>query len=218
MARSLTLAAALAAGLSTAGVTAPAHADTAIFAGGCFWCVESDFDKVPGVTETVSGFIGGTTENPTYETYHDGHHREAVKITYDPAKVGYDQLVDVLLHSIDVTDAGGQFCDRGHGYSSAIYPVSEEQAKTAREVEAKAQEQLGAEIVTPVEAVTSPDKFTAAGEYHQNYHQSEDRILTRFGIKMKKDAYKRYRNGCGRDQQVRKIWGPHAFEGLPGHS
>ena len=218
MTRSLKFAAALSLALSGTAISAPAFADIAIFAGGCFWCVESDFDKVPGVTNTVSGYIGGETENPNYDTYISGGHREAVKITYDPQTVTYEELVDVLLKSVDVTDDGGQFCDRGFGYTSAIYPVSQGQADEAKAVKAKAQEQLGEMIVTPIEPVTSPSEFTAAEDYHQNYYKSDDRILSRFGFGTKAKAYKGYREGCGRDEKVRKIWGDSAFAGIPGMS
>ena len=109
----------------------PASADTAIFAGGCFWCVESDFDAVPGVTSTVSGYIGGKTDNPTYRNHSATGHREAVKIDYDPAKVSYEQLVSTFFRTIDPVDANGQFCDRGHSYSTAVYALDKKQAAAA---------------------------------------------------------------------------------------
>ncbi|RLQ89061.1 peptide-methionine (S)-S-oxide reductase MsrA [Notoacmeibacter ruber] len=217
MARPFKLALVLAIALPGAGFATSALAETAIFAGGCFWCVESDFDKVPGVQETISGYIGGTTDNPTYKTYGSGGHREAVKITYDAQKVSYDQLVDALLHSIDVTDDGGQFCDRGHGYSSAIYPLSAEQAKTAEEVKAQAEQQLGQTIVTPVEQPVSSADFTAAEDYHQNYYQKDDFKLSPGGLTAKA-AYKYYRAACGRDDRIRDVWGEEAFRGIPGLS
>src|SRR5690606_24858739 len=130
-----------------------ASAETAIatFAGGCFWCVESDFDHVPGVLDTVSGYTGGTLQNPTYRN-HAGH-REAVRITYDPAKVTYQRLLHVFWRSVDPTDKHGQFCDRGHSYSTAIYANSEEQLEQA--LASKAQlEKSGrpdGSIATPIE-------------------------------------------------------------------
>ena len=108
--------------------------DKAIFAGGCFWCVESDFDKVPGVVATISGYTGGKTENPTYEQVSaDGTgHYEAVEITYDPAKVGYEALLTAFWHSVDPTDGGGQFCDRGHSYKTAVFVANEKQRERGR--------------------------------------------------------------------------------------
>lgn len=211
------LAAALALALSGAGFSTPAFAETAIFAGGCFWCVESDFDKVDGVTETVSGYIGGTTANPTYKTYEAGGHREAVRITYDPAKVSYGELVGILLRSIDVTDDGGQFCDRGYGYTSGIYPLSPEQAAEAEKAKSAAAGELGATIVTPVEAVVTADAFTDAEEYHQDYYMKDDFRLSPGGVTAKA-AYKYYRAACGRDDRVRDVWGDAAFQGIPGMS
>ena len=118
-----------------AGAAGAASAATAVatFAGGCFWCVESDFDKVPGVLETVSGYTGGTVENPTYEAVTEGNtgHYEAVRITYDPAKVSYEELLDVFWHSVDPTDAGGQFCDRGDSYRTAVFFHDPEQKRAA---------------------------------------------------------------------------------------
>ena len=107
---------------------------TAIFAGGCFWCVEADMDKVPGVTETVSGYAGGKTKNPTYENHERGGHREVVRIEFDPDVISYRELVVTFLRTIDVTDAGGQFYDRGHSYTTAIHALNEAQATTARVV------------------------------------------------------------------------------------
>ncbi|WP_114389953.1 peptide-methionine (S)-S-oxide reductase MsrA [Notoacmeibacter marinus] len=217
MARRQFAAAAIALTLSGTTLAAPAFADTAIFAGGCFWCVESDFDKVDGVTETVSGYVGGTTDNPTYKTYEAGGHREAVRITYDPAKVSYGELVGILLRSIDVTDDGGQFCDRGQGYTSGIYPLSAEQETEAEKAKAAAAEELGGQIVTPVEPVTAKDAFTDAEEYHQDYYMKDDFRLSPGGVTAKA-AYKYYRAACGRDDRVREVWGDNAFKGIPGLS
>ena len=193
---------------------APARADTALFAGGCFWCVESDMDQVEGVTATVSGYAGGTSENPTYRDYSKSGHREVVEITYDPAKVSYAELVDIFLHSVDVTDAGGQFCDRGRSYSTAIFALNETQAREAASVKAKAEKELGSTIVTPVEGAA---KFWPAEDYHQDYYLSDKRTLTRFGYITRADAYKNYRKACGRDAAVRAVWGKSAYKGIAGH-
>ncbi len=146
--------AALALGLLCAGTAAAASAEMAaktesvILAGGCFWCVESDFDKVPGVLETVSGYAGGTFPNPTYER-HPGH-REVVRVTYDPAKVTFPQLVSYFWRTIDPLDGGGQFCDRGEAYTTAIYALSPEQAEQANQSKAQVEGVLGKKLATPV--------------------------------------------------------------------
>ncbi|WP_321343451.1 peptide-methionine (S)-S-oxide reductase MsrA [Breoghania sp.] len=213
--RGATVAAALALTLAAPVLSAaPARAETALFAGGCFWCLEADMDHVDGVTATVSGYAGGSSENPTYRNYSKSGHREVVEITYDPAKVTYAELVDIFLHSVDVTDGGGQFCDRGRSYSTAIYALNEEQAGVAAEVKAKAEAELGSTIVTPVEGAA---KFWPAEDYHQDYYLSKTRMLSRFGYVTRADAYKGYRKGCGRDATVRAVWGKSAYKGIAGH-
>lgn len=177
----------------------PASAETAIFAGGCFWCVESDFDHVAGVTDTVSGYIGGENENPTYKN-HPGH-VEAVRIEFDPAKVSYKQLVDAFFRSVNPTDPGGQFCDRGHSYTTAIFATSAEQKKTAETAKAEAQQELGKEIVTPI---ADAPQFWDAEDYHQNYYKKNP-IRYRF-----------YRSSCGRNATVEDLWGDAAYRGI-GH-
>jgi peptide-methionine (S)-S-oxide reductase len=185
-----------------------AQADTAIFAGGCFWCVESDFDKVPGVTATISGFTGGSVKNVTYEQVSEGGtgHYEAVKITFDPGRVSYEELVRLFFRSVDPTDAGGQFCDRGDSYRTAIFAKGGQKA-IAEKVKAEAEAALGRKIVTPVK---SAGAFYAADEYHQNYYQQSDIVLTRRGPKSKASAYKFYRKSCGRDARVSELWGSEA--------
>ena len=202
----------LAALLMLSGATGqPAKAETAIFAGGCFWCVESDFDKVKGVTSTISGYAGGTLENPTYKN-HQGH-REAVKIEFDPAVVSYDTLVSYFLRTIDVTDDGGQFCDRGESYTSEVFTTSAGQKTMAEKALAEAGKALGKKIATPVRAATT---FIMAEDYHQNYHLGENRVLTRFGYIKQSDAYERYRKACGRNAQVKKVWGAAAYSHVAG--
>lgn len=176
--------------------------ETAIFAGGCFWCVESDFDHVPGVLKTVSGYTGGHTKNPTYKkvAYEKTGHREAVEITYDPAKVTYDQLLTVFWHSVDPTDAGGQFCDRGVPYETAVFVANAEQRRIAEASKATAMKSLGQTIVTKIEDATT---FYPAEDYHQDYY-------TKNPVR-----YKLYRWNCGRNQQVEKIWGDKAYTGIP---
>ncbi len=175
----------------------------AIFAGGCFWCVESDFDKVPGVLETISGYTGGHTKNPTYKevSYKETGHYEAVKIIYNPKKVSYAKLVHIFWRTVDPTDAGGQFCDRGSSYRTAIFPVNEQQDRIAKasKKEEQTNGKLKGRIVTPI-LMAKP--FYKAEEYHQNYY------------KLNKVRYKYYRYSCGRDQKIRALWGTQAHKGL----
>jgi len=175
----------------------------AVFAGGCFWCVESNFEYVDGVSEAVSGFSGGTSPNPTYKRH--GDHIEAVEVTYDADKVSYETLVDLFLRSSDVVDEGGQFCDRGHTYTTGIFAKGAN-AKTAQAVIDKhnASGKLPSAIVTPI---LKPSKFFAVDAYHQDYAKSEEKVLTRRGVMTKAKAYKFYRKGCGRDKRVKQLWG-----------
>jgi peptide-methionine (S)-S-oxide reductase len=183
-----------------------AKTETAVFAGGCFWCVESDFDKVKGVISTISGYAGGTMKNPTYND-HEGN-QEAVKVEFDPDIVPYDKLVAGFLRTIDVTDDGGQFCDRGDSYVSAIWTMNDAQKAAAEKAVKDAEAVLGKKIVTPVKPFTT---FTDAEDYHQNYHLGENRIFTRFGWVKQSYAYEQYRLGCGRDEQVKAVWGNQAY-------
>jgi peptide-methionine (S)-S-oxide reductase len=179
-----------------------------VVAGGCFWCVESDFEKVPGVIEAVSGYAGGTTRNPTYKQVKTGTtgHLEVVEIEFDPKVVTRREILDLFLRSVDPLDAGGQFCDRGESYTTAIFAGSGQKADALAAV-AAAERALGKTIVTPVRDAA---RFYAAEDYHQDFYKSETRVLTRFGPKTKADAYKRYREGCGRDKRVRAVWGAEA--------
>lgn len=182
--------------------------ETLTVAGGCFWCVEADFEKVIGVKEAVSGFMGGTVENPTYKQVVRGGtgHLEAVQITYDPGQVNADTLLALFFRSIDPTDAGGQFCDRGPTYATAIF-ATPDQTAAAEQAKAQAQADLGQTIVTPI---LSASEFYPADSYHQDYYKQSGLILTRFGPKSKANAYKAYRNACGRDQRVKQLWGSAA--------
>ncbi len=183
--------------------------ETAVLAGGCFWCVEADFEKVRGVVDAVSGFAGGTVANPTYRQVTRGGtgHREVVEITFNPTEVSYGQILDLFLRSIDPLDAGGQFCDRGFSYSPAIYAQTPAQAAAADAAVDRAEAALGRGISVPVEAAAT---FYAAEEYHQDYYRKDDVILTRFGPQSKAAAYKKYRAACGRDDRVQQVWGAAA--------
>jgi peptide-methionine (S)-S-oxide reductase len=198
--------------LASAAPFMPAQAETAILAGGCFWCVESDLEKLPGVRDVMSGYGGGSTQNPTYKNYERGGHREVVQVDFDESKISYGELVGIFLRTVDVTDPGGQFCDRGFGYSTAIYPQNDKQASEAKAQIDKAQKTLGGKVVTPIEAAAA---FWPAEEYHQGYYKSDARTLTRFGYVTRATAYKGYRKACGRDARVKSVWGSEAFKGLP---
>ena len=183
--------------------------ETILVAGGCFWCVEADFEKVPGVIEAVSGFAGGTVENPSYRQVVRGGtgHLEVVEITYDPTQVSQDRLFDLFFRSIDPTDDGGQFCDRGDTYRTAIFVDSDSARQAAEAAKARAQAELGQPIVTPIR---EDAPFYPAEAYHQDYYKQNAVILTRFGPKRKSEAYKAYRDACGRDAQVEALWGENA--------
>ncbi|MFK7754911.1 MAG: peptide-methionine (S)-S-oxide reductase MsrA [Sedimentitalea sp.] len=186
-----------------------ADTQTLTVAGGCFWCVEADFEKVPGVIEAVSGYTGGKTKSPTYKQVTGGGtgHLEAVQITFDASVISRETLLNMFLRSVDPTDAGGQFCDRGQSYSTAIFVSGASEKALANQVKSAAQTALGQKIVTPVLAETP---FYAAEAYHQDYYKSSKRILTRFGPAKKSVAYKKYRKACGRDSRVRQLWGTAA--------
>ena len=194
------------------GLMAQAHlakAETAVLAGGCFWCVESDFERVPGVSKVVSGFTGGTTANPTYKQVTGGNtgHYEAVQITFDPGRVSYDQILHMFLRSVDPTDAGGQFCDRGDSYRTAIFANGAAQQASAKAAIAQAQADLGRNIVTPV---VGASRFYRAEAYHQDYYKGTKIVITRRGPKSQANAYQFYRNACGRDARVEALWGSTA--------
>ena len=178
-------------------------------AGGCFWCVEADFEKVTGVEEVVSGYTGGTVENPTYKQVTRGGtgHYEAVEIRYDADQVSARQLLDLFFRSIDPTDAGGQFCDRGESYRTAIFVSDSAERQQARAAKAAAERELGQSIVTPI---LDAGPFYEAEAYHQDYYKGQDRILTRRGIETKAEAYDFYRDACGRDARIRQLWGDDA--------
>ncbi|KEJ90661.1 peptide-methionine (S)-S-oxide reductase MsrA [Sulfitobacter donghicola] len=207
--KSFALAGLIAIGLfAQASPSAAAGSETLTVAGGCFWCVEADFEKVKGVKEAVSGFAGGKAANPTYKQVTSGGtgHYEAVQITFDPDVVSAGQLLDMFFRSVDPTDAGGQFCDRGASYRTAIFATPSQKAAAIKSKE-KAQSDLGQKIVTPVLGAA---KFYPADAYHQDYSKSKKIVVTRFGPKSKANAYKAYRNACGRDQRVKELWGSAA--------
>jgi peptide-methionine (S)-S-oxide reductase len=196
----LGLATAMTLTLAPAGLGArAADTETAIFAGGCFWCVESDFDHVKGVSRTTSGYIDGKGENPTYEDYTSGSFREAVEIEFDPSVVSYDELLKTFFRTVDPTDGGGQFCDRGHAYSTAVYTTDQTQMAEAEKAKAEAGEELGKQIATEIKPAP---KFWDAEGYHQDYYKKNP------------FRYKYYRFSCGRDKRVEQLWGKDAHYGI----
>ncbi|MEO0634410.1 MAG: peptide-methionine (S)-S-oxide reductase MsrA [Pseudomonadota bacterium] len=208
-AKTITLGILIVVGMIAQAKTARASAtETLTVAGGCFWCVEADFEKVTGVREVISGFTGGTVENPTYKQVVRGGtgHVEAVQIIYSPAEVSVETLLSLFFRSVDPTDAGGQFCDRGATYATAIF-AGPGQMAAAQQAKADAQAELGQPIVTPIQPAT---EFYPAGEYHQDYYKQSQVIFTRFGPRSKAKAYKAYRDACGRDDRVRQLWGDTA--------
>jgi len=176
-------------------ITPPSWAETAIFAGGCFWCVEADFEKLNGVTAAVSGFTGGTLENPTYSGNHEGHY-EAVRITYDPEVISYQSLLVNFWTNIDPFDDSGQFCDKGSSYRTAIFVANEEQKQLAEKSKAEVVKNFpDQEVVTPILNATTFYPIKGSESYHQDYYK-------KFPVR-----YKFYRWNCGRDQRLQEIWG-----------
>lgn len=174
-------------------------AETAIFAGGCFWCMEGPFEKLPGVISVISGYTGGKEKNPTYEDVGYGRtgHRESVLITYDPKKIDYAKLLGTYWRQIDPTDNGGQFADRGNQYRAAIYYKNDAQKKLAQEFKDK----IGAsgKFSSPIAVEILPaSEFYPAEEYHQDYYKKNP------------THYKQYRKGSGREDYVNKTWGEEA--------
>lgn len=173
---------------------------TAVFTGGCFWCVESDFDKVPGVISTTSGYTGGTTPNPTYEQVGSGTtgHAESVEIKFDPSKVSYKQLVEHFWRTIDPTTKDREFCDVGTPYRTAIFAQNAEQLKIAEASKAALEKSkpFSAPIVTEV---VKGGSFYPAEDYHQNYYKKNP------------IRYKYYRYRCGRDVRLKQLWGDQAI-------
>ena len=168
--------------------------DTATFAGGCFWCMTPPFEKLKGVEKVLAGYTGGTGANPTYHDYEEKGHIEAVEVSYDPAQVTYQELLDVYWRQVNPTDSGGQFCDRGSQYRPAIFYHNEEQKKIAEQ----SKEALGksGKYQKPVTAeIIAAATFYPAEEYHQDYYKKNPL------------QYKFYRFKCGRDQFLEKIWG-----------
>jgi peptide-methionine (S)-S-oxide reductase len=185
--------------LAAAGIAGSARAETqsAIFAGGCFWCVEEAFDAVPGVVATTSGYTGGTVANPTYRAVSAGGtgHFEAVKVDYDAARVSYDQLLETFWRNIDPFDPTGQFCDKGSSYRSGVFVATEQERAAAETTKAA----IATRFDMPVATEILPEQaFYPAEDYHQNFYQTNPA------------RYKYYKWGCGRAQRLEEIWGKPA--------
>ncbi len=207
--RGLAMSAALGIAAVFGAPQAAAQTETAIVAGGCFWCVESDFRRLDGVSDVVVGYIGGETENPTYREVVSGGtgHLEAAKITFDTGVIDYDRILHLFFRSIDPLDAGGQFCDRGESYTTAIFVENEDERASAEAAKAEAENELGEQVVTPIR---DAGEFYEAEEEHQNYANSSAITMTRFGPRTRSSAYSLYRESCGRDDRVAELWGDDA--------
>lgn len=171
----------------------------AVLAGGCFWCIEKDFEYVRGVTDVISGYTGGSNANPTYKNHTKYGHREVVRITYDDSKISYGELLEIFWRTVDPTDGGGQFCDRGHSYTTAVYALDAEQLEVAKSSKKQAEAALGIPFATELALA---QKFTPSEEYHQDYYKKNPA------------RYKYYRFACGRDKAVKKLWGKAAYKGV----
>lgn len=175
----------------------PARADTAVFAGGCFWCMEKPFEELDGVASVVSGFSGGTVPDPTYDevsTQTTGHY-EAVQVVYDPEAVPYDTLLQVYWHNVDPLDDGGQFCDRGAPYRPALFVRTPAERAAAEATKAALEARFGQPVVVPV---LDAAPFYAAEAYHQDFYRTNP------------GHYQRYRDGCLRDARLDALWGENA--------
>ena len=181
-------------GAGSASAQSRAGTAAAVFAGGCFWCTEADFEKVPGVLSAVSGYTGGRTANPTYEQVSAGGtgHYEAVRVTYDPRRVSYAQLVRHYFGTVDPLDNGGQFCDRGESYRTAIFTANAAERRIADAERTRVNGQLRRKVATPL---LNAGAFYPAEGYHQDYYKKNP------------VRYKYYRYRCGRDARLKEVWG-----------
>lgn len=171
------------------------QAAKAVLAGGCFWCMEADFEKLDGVTDVISGFTGGSHPNPTYNGAHTGHY-EAVEITYDPAVIDYQGILDHFWINHDPFDNRGQFCDKGHEYLAAIFVADDEQRRLAEASKRKVVERFaGQTVVTPILPLGTFYPIRGDESYHQDFYKKNPL------------RYKSYRWGCGRDRRLAEIWG-----------
>ena len=173
--------------------SARAEQAVAVFAGGCFWCMEHPYDKIPGVISTTSGYAGGHVANPTYKQVTTGStgHLEVIQVVYDPSRVSYEKLLDTFWRNVDPFDGGGQFCDRGHQYTSAIF-ASGDQKAAAQASKKAVEDRFGKGVATKIRGTA---KFYPAEDYHQNYYKKNPL------------KYRFYRSRCGRDNRLSQVWG-----------
>jgi peptide-methionine (S)-S-oxide reductase len=193
----IALAAFLGLGQAAGAAAAPGGLAKATFAGGCFWCMEGPFDKIPGVVSTTSGYTGGHVKNPSYEQVSSGGtgHAESVQVVYDPSKVSYAKLLEVYWHNVDPLTPNRQFCDIGEQYRTAIFVHDAEQKRLAEATKAQVEKELGKPVVTEI---VQAGPFYAAEDYHQDYYQKNP------------VRYKYYRTSCGRDRRLTELWGDKA--------
>jgi peptide-methionine (S)-S-oxide reductase len=170
---------------------------TAAFAGGCFWCMVHPFEELPGVSQVISGYAGGTVQSPTYHQVSAGGtgHRESIQVTFDPQRITYRKLLDVFWRNVDPFDAGGEFCDRGNQYTTAIFVADEEQRRLAASSKQELEERFGQQIAT---VILPAGPFWRAEEYHQDYYRKNP------------VRYRFYRFTCGRDARLKEVWGKEA--------
>ncbi|MEM1413863.1 MAG: peptide-methionine (S)-S-oxide reductase MsrA [Myxococcota bacterium] len=184
-------------GATVAAPPAPEGKAVAVFAGGCFWCMEAPFERLEGVESVLSGYAGGREVGPSYQDVSHGHtgHLESVRVLYDPAQVGYARLLEVFFVNVDPTQDDGQFCDRGAHYRTAIFVGDDEERRLAEAARAEAQETLGRPVVTELREA---GPFYVAEDYHQDFYRTNP------------GHYRRYREGCGRDRRLQELWGERA--------
>lgn len=183
---------------ATEAAPAPAAGQAvAVFAGGCFWCMEKPFESVPGVLSATSGYAGGMIEGPAYKEVAIGatQHLEAIHVVYDPKQVTYDRLLEVFWHNVDPTQSDGQFCDRGNQYTTAIFTSDPAERKKAEQSKMAVEKELGATVVTTIRPAAT---FWVAEAYHQDFYKKNP------------ERYTRYRQGCGRDARLQQLWGAQA--------
>jgi len=180
--------------LFSGGAMANVHYETATFAGGCFWCMHAEFAGLDGVINVASGYTGGTTKSPTYEQVSAGGtgHVEAIEVKYDPTKVSYEKLLDIFWENIDPLDEYGQFCDKGSQYRAGIFYHSDAQKKLAEASKEKVKAKFQGRLIATV--IRQASEFYPAEDYHQDYYIKN------------KTRYKRYREGCGRDERLKELW------------
>lgn len=180
---------------AASAASTPSGTAKATFAGGCFWCMEPPFDKLDGVSATISGYIGGTTKNPSYELVSTGStgHAEAVQITYDPKKISYEKLLEVFWRNIDPLTANAQFCDHGSQYRSGVFYHDENQKRLAEVSKKEIAKRFKEPVVTEI---TAAGEFYPGEDYHQDYYKQNPL------------RYNFYRGGCGRDRRLEQLWGP----------